>query len=333
MSLILDALKRAERERKMGQAPTALEEVALPPPVARQTPGRRPIILAIVALLIVALAVFAFIRSRRPAAPEPAPAETGFVEVIHDPEPAAPTTEAAVAANPADDSQDARIEDGAGIASLDDLTGDPAAGDDQPDTSMAADETYAAQPAVEAGSTLVTPSQSRAPAPVVALQPAPAPSSTTLKLDPKPSPASPAPQPQQLATNANATITNATPAAGEPLVIPIEEYVPGNTAATTAPAPAAHAAVPPPPSSPAPQAQSAAIRSLKDMPPAYRATFPALAVDVHVYNDNPQRRFVLINGRRYREGEALGEGPRLVQIVPEGVVFDWHNEQVLYGSR
>ncbi len=69
------------------------------------------------------------------------------------------------------------------------------------------------------------------------------------------------------------------------------------------------------------------------MPPAYRAEFPSITIDVHVYNDSPQRRFVLINGRRYREGDALSEGPRIAQIVPEGIVFDWRNEQVLYSSR
>ena len=120
MSLILDALKRAERERKLGQAPTALEEVAVPPPATRQQPGRRPIILGVVAVAIAALAVFAFLRSRHPTAAAAAPAEPAFVEVTHEPTPAAPAAPAT--ANPADEIQDARIEDGASIASLDDLT-------------------------------------------------------------------------------------------------------------------------------------------------------------------------------------------------------------------
>lgn len=66
------------------------------------------------------------------------------------------------------------------------------------------------------------------------------------------------------------------------------------------------------------------------MPSTYRAEFPALSVDVHVYNADPQRRFVLINGKRYREGDPLAEGPRLAEIVPDGMVVDWRGERVVY---
>ncbi|WP_273457608.1 general secretion pathway protein GspB [Nevskia ramosa] len=331
MSLILDALKRAERERKLGQAPTALEEVAVPPPATRQQPGRRPIILGVVAVAIAALAVFAFLRSRHPTAAAAAPAESAFVEVTHEPTPAAPAAPAT--ANPADEIQDARIEDGASIASLDDLTDGDAS---NAAAAPAADEATGGMQ-VDDGSTLVTPSQPREPAPVIAAKPAPSPpSSTSFKLEPKPSPASSAPQPQaqQLVTNANATPSNTTPAAGEDLVIPIEEYVPVTASSAAAgPAPASTARQTAPVPAPAQPASPASVRRLKDMPPAYRADFPPIAIDVHVYNDNPQRRFVLINGRRYREGDALSEGPRIAQIVPEGIVFDWRNEQVLYSSR
>jgi len=39
---------------------------------------------------------------------------------------------------------------------------------------------------------------------------------------------------------------------------------------------------------------------------------------------------VMINGKRYREGDTLAEGPRLIAIVPEGMVLDWQGQQVLY---
>ncbi|MDP3295083.1 MAG: general secretion pathway protein GspB [Nevskia sp.] len=356
MSLILDALKRAERERKLGQAPTALEEVAVAPPAARQTPGRRPILLGFAAVAVAALAAFALLRTGHPAVPAAipaaAPAESAFVPVTN--EPARPATPAA--ANPADGSQDARIEDAASIASLDDLTDADAPGA----AAATADETTGAMQ-VDGGSNLVTPSLPPAvaqpPAPVAAAAakplvvppPASSSSSRTLKLEPRPSPpaAAPASAAPKLATAespsldsaAIATPTNVIPAAGEALVIPIEEYVPGNAvpaapAATPAPAPVTRRAAPAAAAAVATQPDpSASVRRLKDMPPAFRAEFPAITIDVHVYNDSPQRRFVLINGRRYREGEALSEGPRIAQIVPEGIVFDWRNEQVLYGSR
>jgi len=306
----------------------------VPLPATRQKPGRRPIILGVIAVAIAALAVFAFLRSKHPATTGDAvPAASAFVEVTHDPAPAAPAVPAS--ANPADENQDARIEDGASIASLDDLTD----GDASDAAAAPSTDEVSGGIQVDSGSTLVTPSLPRDPAPMMAAKPVATPSSsTTLKFDPRPSSASPAPQSQaqQVVTNSNATLSNTTPAAGEALVIPIEEYVPVTTtsaapAASSAPAPIPHQAAPIP--APAQPATAGSVRRLKDMPPAYRAEFPAISIDVHVYNDNPQRRFVLINGRRYREGDALSEGPRIAQIVPEGIVFDWRNEQVLYSSR
>lgn len=71
------------------------------------------------------------------------------------------------------------------------------------------------------------------------------------------------------------------------------------------------------------------VLELKDMPPDFRANFPRLALDVHVHDDDPARRFVMINGHRYREGDALREGPQVREITPGGVVLDWHGQQVL----
>lgn len=76
---------------------------------------------------------------------------------------------------------------------------------------------------------------------------------------------------------------------------------------------------------PAPQ-----IQKLSEMPADYRATFPQLSLDVHSYDKSPKKRFIMIGGRRYNEGDALSEGPHIAQIVPEGVVFDFRGEQVLF---
>ena len=35
-------------------------------------------------------------------------------------------------------------------------------------------------------------------------------------------------------------------------------------------------------------------------------------------------------GKRYHEGDTMAEGPRIIAIVPEGLVLDWQGEQVLY---
>jgi general secretion pathway protein B len=49
---------------------------------------------------------------------------------------------------------------------------------------------------------------------------------------------------------------------------------------------------------------------------------PELTLELHVYSDDPARRFVIINGRRYREGAALNEGPVVESITAEGAVLD-----------
>ncbi|WP_125181604.1 general secretion pathway protein GspB [Thiohalobacter thiocyanaticus] len=45
-------------------------------------------------------------------------------------------------------------------------------------------------------------------------------------------------------------------------------------------------------------------------------------LDVHVYAEAPAQRFVLIDLRRYREGERLDSGGRLEAITPEGVIIE-----------
>lgn len=78
---------------------------------------------------------------------------------------------------------------------------------------------------------------------------------------------------------------------------------------------------------------SMASRALAQMPECFRAAFPPLSVDVHAYNPDPQRRFVQIAGRRYREGDHLIEGPQVLEIVPDGIVFQWHDERVVFALQ
>lgn len=75
------------------------------------------------------------------------------------------------------------------------------------------------------------------------------------------------------------------------------------------------------------------VRGLKDMPPSFRADFPKLSIEVHSYDDNPLRRFVLINGKKYRETDTLPEGVSIFEIVPEGVIFERHGTRVLQEIR
>jgi general secretion pathway protein B len=50
-------------------------------------------------------------------------------------------------------------------------------------------------------------------------------------------------------------------------------------------------------------------------------------LDVHVYSDLPQDRFVLINLQKYRAGDQLQEGPLLDEITQEGVILSFQGQQ------
>jgi general secretion pathway protein B len=49
---------------------------------------------------------------------------------------------------------------------------------------------------------------------------------------------------------------------------------------------------------------------------------PEAALSLHVYDPDPAARFILLNGQRLREGDMAGNGLRVLDIVPDGVVLD-----------
>ncbi len=51
---------------------------------------------------------------------------------------------------------------------------------------------------------------------------------------------------------------------------------------------------------------------------------PDLHLDVHVYSETDDERFVFVNMKKYREGERLREGPLLESITPQGIILQ-HN--------
>ena len=54
-----------------------------------------------------------------------------------------------------------------------------------------------------------------------------------------------------------------------------------------------------------------------------RGGLPALHLDLHVYASAPQQRFIFVNSRKYREGDALQEGPVVEQITAAGAVLSY----------
>ena len=65
------------------------------------------------------------------------------------------------------------------------------------------------------------------------------------------------------------------------------------------------------------------------LPKATRDSMPALNMNAHVFSTNPARSFVLINSKRYRSGDNLAEGPQLVDILPDGAVLEHRGTEFL----
>jgi general secretion pathway protein B len=56
---------------------------------------------------------------------------------------------------------------------------------------------------------------------------------------------------------------------------------------------------------------------------------PELSVDLHIYTDDPAKRAVFINGRRYVQGARIKEGPMVEEITREGAVLSYHGRRFL----
>ena len=63
------------------------------------------------------------------------------------------------------------------------------------------------------------------------------------------------------------------------------------------------------------------------MPSEARKRLPRPRPDVHVYDPDPGQRFVLIEFRKYREGDALPDGSVLERITADGMILDFNGER------
>ena len=165
------------------------------------------------------------------------------------------------------------------------------------------------------------PKEDPAPPAIAAVTPGPPPQTSAPPVDPVPLPA---PPPRPAAEPAPAP---------RPAVRPLAEE-------TASPRPAPPAAVaspspvnPPetnPPSAAAPVAAVAdGLPTLNELIVDGRINLPSLHVDIHVYSRAPPDRFVFINNRKYREGDQLGEGPRVEEISKTGVVLNHRGQRFL----
>ncbi|MGD8309310.1 MAG: general secretion pathway protein GspB [Chromatiales bacterium] len=75
------------------------------------------------------------------------------------------------------------------------------------------------------------------------------------------------------------------------------------------------------------------VPALAEMPLEFQETVPSLDIQVHFYARDPDRRFVLIGGQRFRGGEQIMPGLDLDEIVREGLVVEWRGERFIMPAR
>lgn len=90
------------------------------------------------------------------------------------------------------------------------------------------------------------------------------------------------------------------------------------------PAPAAQAATPPP------AKPASGLPYWDELPLEFRSGFTVPRIDVHVYDTDPQRRFILVDLKKYREGDRLASGAQLEKITPEGLQLSFRGKQFIY---
>jgi general secretion pathway protein B len=100
---------------------------------------------------------------------------------------------------------------------------------------------------------------------------------------------------------------------------------PSQAAASPAP-PVSAMRAPPPPAIAPPPATSGALQ-LSDLTAEERKSLPPLKLSMHLWNDDPQQRFVILDGNRLREGDRLGNAV-VTAITSDGVLLDWNGRQL-----
>jgi general secretion pathway protein B len=71
------------------------------------------------------------------------------------------------------------------------------------------------------------------------------------------------------------------------------------------------------------------LPSWYELPQEFRNRLDLPRLDLHAYSEEPQNRFILVNLKKYREGERLESGLVLEEILPDGMVMSYQGERFL----
>lgn len=100
----------------------------------------------------------------------------------------------------------------------------------------------------------------------------------------------------------------------KPVVVPAPAPTPAQPPAASIPAPVTPGAT----TSPA-VTTSSGLPEWAELPLEFRSRFPLPHIDVHVHDEDAERRFIMINLKKYREGQTLDSGARLDRINPDSI--------------
>ena len=103
-------------------------------------------------------------------------------------------------------------------------------------------------------------------------------------------------------------------------------------AAKPATPPAAPPATPTAPAKAAPAAapEVAALPTIWELPFSTRKDIPALELSMHVYSSDPKERFVVIKGERHVEGDEIASDLTLREIRQDGLVLDYKGQKFFF---
>lgn len=143
-----------------------------------------------------------------------------------------------------------------------------------------------------------------------------------------------------------AVASAATPPTGAPASAPARAAAPPPDASAATPTPTqppreaapAPAEVPVAPSSPQPRetapppaptapSGNGRVLDIAELDPGTRQALPPLKLSMHLWNEVPAQRFVILDGRRLGEGDRIGEAS-IVRIERDGVLLQWQGRGI-----
>jgi general secretion pathway protein B len=296
MSYILEALKKSEARRRDGQAP----DLTQTPPQTARRPGRWPLLLLTVLVVGAGSALGVWLATNRDADSTEMAQDTGPAQSA--------TTGAGETGTQTTDPADQPTTHVAIAARV-----RRAAGRSRPEPAAPQDDGNLTQPAPDTTRGTTTDATAEPTAGVPATGSAVAGTEAEPGID-----VAQDPPPQELPEMSTGTVADAAspPNPLDELTARAAEYLEPRSEPETAE---------PEPIEPGPPL-------IHELGWTFRSQLPQLALNVHMYSEDPAQRFVLINMRRYQEGDVMeNSGILIQQVVAEGVILNHAGRDFLLG--